>query len=355
MKLAAEGKLALTDSISKHLPGIPEDCKAITVEHLLRHTSGIPGSNSQGGGTNLEKVLPKFLAGGPRHPPGERWEYWNQGYALLSEIIERASRKDYTDYVRSTIFAPAGMRSSCFTGDRAPRGAVVAIGRSTRGEPRSALAHPYGEYGLQYKGMGGLVTNVWDLWRFDRALKNERLLDDEWRTKLLDPGLGNYALGWFVRKNGAGQLVQSHSGSVRGFTADLRRYPEQDGLVVVLSCRDDQPVQRIADRIEELLFPEGRPAQTPLEPELAEALVGEYRDARGNRLVIEPMAGGLTARVHWATGPVTHARIVGDADGNPVLDDGKERHKLRFERDGDAPVRRISLLERHYDRIEKDR
>ena len=43
MRLVQEGRLKLDDSIAKHLPGVPEDCRAITVRHLLQHTSGIPG------------------------------------------------------------------------------------------------------------------------------------------------------------------------------------------------------------------------------------------------------------------------------------------------------------------------
>ena len=46
MKLAEQGKLTLDDSIAEHLPGVPENCRAITVRHLLQHTSGIPGTNS---------------------------------------------------------------------------------------------------------------------------------------------------------------------------------------------------------------------------------------------------------------------------------------------------------------------
>jgi CubicO group peptidase (beta-lactamase class C family) len=37
-----DGKLSVTDSISKFFPNAPESWKAITVRHLLTHTSGIP-------------------------------------------------------------------------------------------------------------------------------------------------------------------------------------------------------------------------------------------------------------------------------------------------------------------------
>jgi CubicO group peptidase (beta-lactamase class C family) len=136
MKLAEQGKLKLDDSIADHLPGIPENCRAITVRHLLQHTSGIPGTNTNGAGTDLAVVLPTFLEGGPQATPGERHEYWNQGYALLSEVIARASGQSYTAYCREAIFKPCKMESTRFTGERAPPKISVAIGRSTRGASR---------------------------------------------------------------------------------------------------------------------------------------------------------------------------------------------------------------------------
>jgi CubicO group peptidase (beta-lactamase class C family) len=195
LRLVQQGRLSLDDSIALHLNHVPEGCRAITVRHLLQHTSGIPGINSVGGGDDLRKVLPLFLRGGPTHTPGTHWEYWNQGYALLSAIIADASRKEYTAYCRQDLFEPASLLATRFTGDPAPEGATVAIGRSARGRPRSALDHPYGTYGFQYRGMGGVVTSVRDLWRWDRALHGDTVLDEASKANLFKPGLNNYALG----------------------------------------------------------------------------------------------------------------------------------------------------------------
>jgi len=254
MRLVQEDKLKLEDSIARHLPPVPEDCKEITIEHLLRHTSGIPGANSQGAGDDIEKVLPAFLHGGPTHPPGTHWEYWNQGYAIISEIIRRASGKKYTVYCKKALFEPAGLNVTCFTGDKPPKGMVVAVGRSSSGSPRSALEHPYGSYGFQYRGMGGIVTTVWDLWRWDRALRDKTILDADAKRELFRPGLNNYALGWFVAKNAHGQLVQSHGGGVRGFTCDMRRYPEQNAFLVILCNRDDFRLHALTEAIEAAMF-----------------------------------------------------------------------------------------------------
>src|SRR5262249_867556 len=121
-------------------------------------------------------------------------------------------------------------------------GVTVAIGVSKGGPARSALEHPYGAYGFQYRGMGGVVTSVWELWRWDRALREEGVLNAESRAALFAPGLNDYALGWFVKKDSRGRVVQSHGGAVRGFVCEIRRLPEDDGCVFVLANRDDAPV-----------------------------------------------------------------------------------------------------------------
>jgi CubicO group peptidase (beta-lactamase class C family) len=356
LRLVQEGRVKLDDSIAAHLPGIPQNCKAITVRQLLQHTSGIPGTNSNGGGDDIKKVLPLFLRGGPKHPPGTHWEYWNQGYALATEIIASASGKDYVAYCKEELFAPAGLRLTCFTGDRAPGGAVVAIGRSALGEPRSALDHPYGSYGFQYRGMGGVVTNVWDLWRWDRALHGDRVLGEASKATLFRPGLSNYALGWFVRTDSHGKLVQSHGGRVRGFVSELRRYPNEDGCLFLLSNRDDAPVQEVASAIEALLFDEPLPCQAPprpLDAALARTIVGNYRDSKDAKLIVENDGKVTRVQIHWGPprGPVTRAVLGVDEQGQIVLYEWSEATKIEIERQGTEPASRVSILNRQFVRV----
>jgi CubicO group peptidase (beta-lactamase class C family) len=81
-------------------------------------------------------VLPSFLAGGPKHAPGTHWEYWNQGYALLAEIIERTAGESYTAFCKRRLFARAKAATACFTGDAEPAGVSVAIGRAAANRGR---------------------------------------------------------------------------------------------------------------------------------------------------------------------------------------------------------------------------
>jgi hypothetical protein len=89
--------------------------------------------------------------------------------------------------------------------------------------------HPYGEYGFQYRGMGGLVTNLIDLWRLDRTLASGELLDSKSLEEMTRPGKAGYALGWRIKKIDSGAIVHEHTGKVRGFLASIQRNPSSDG------------------------------------------------------------------------------------------------------------------------------
>lgn len=355
LRLAEQGKLTLDDPISKHLPGVPEDCSAITIRHLLQHTSGIPGENSQGAGFDLDKVLPTFLRGGPRHPPGSHWEYWNQGYSLAAEIIARASGSSYTACTRDQVFLPAGMRLTRFTGDSPLDGESVAVGRSAFGQPRAAFAHPYGAYGFQYRGMGGAVSTVWELWRWHQALQGDKVLSADSREAFFKPGLNDYALGWFVRSS-TGRRVQSHGGGVRGFSCEVRRYPDHDACVFVLANRDTAPVRQVADAVERMLFEEAtglQPLPQPLAPELLKAAIGRYKDDRGAEIVIAADDGFARLEIHWsrAGGPVTRACLGTDADGRTVLYEWSDATPLPLEPAESGLVERITVAEREFRRV----
>ncbi len=359
LRLVEKKRLKLDDSIAEHLPGVPETCRPITVRHLLQHTSGIPGTNSAGSGDDLGVVLPLFLKGGPAHTPGTHWEYWNQGYSLLSEIIARVSGMEYVEFCRKSLFAPAEMRATLFTGDVPPDGAVVAVGRSSRGEPRSALDHPYGSYGFQYRGMGGAVSTVWDLWRWDRALQGTKVLNAASRKELFQPGLKNYALGWFVTTGKKGRTVQSHGGSVRGFVCDLRRYPEEDGCIFVLCNRDDVPVYCVSRAVEEILFGDTPTIELPPRPlnaEVAKTFVGRFEADSGAVLFVKAEGKITRAQIRWpgkegAAGPVTRAFLGLDDKGSVILYAWTSSTPVVVECK-DLSVECLSIHDRRFERVD---
>ncbi len=120
-RLAAEKKISLDDTIGKFLPDYPnEDAAArVTVRHLLEMSSGIGdffGDRYDAADKEtiltLADYLPLFADQPLAFEPGKGSLYSNGGYVVLGLIIETVTGRDYYDYIRETVFAPAGMANS---------------------------------------------------------------------------------------------------------------------------------------------------------------------------------------------------------------------------------------------------
>ena len=185
-QLAAEGKLSLSDTIRKHLPDtkIPE-ADRITIQQLLTMTSGmgdIFGERFDAAPKDRIRTLRDYLGlfetDPLKFPPGAGRAYSNAGYVVLGLIVEKASGRDYHDYVRERIFGPAGMKS---TDVNAPDAVVPnrAVGY-TREKPGDAWrTNVYGLPGRSSSAGGGYSTAA-DLLAFDAALRGDRLLPRGW-------------------------------------------------------------------------------------------------------------------------------------------------------------------------------
>ncbi len=104
MMLAEQGKLSVSDPITRHLPDYPSYGDSITIEHLLTHTSGIvsytgiPGymASEVKKDITVQELIDVFKDLPVEFAPGERYAYNNSGYILLGAIVEAASGMPYT-------------------------------------------------------------------------------------------------------------------------------------------------------------------------------------------------------------------------------------------------------------------
>jgi CubicO group peptidase (beta-lactamase class C family) len=297
LALVEDGALELDDPIAAHLPGVPEDKRGITVRHLLCHASGMPRRATGGHGDDLGRAVAAYLAGPAARAPGEASEYWNGGYALLAGIVRTVSGKSYEDYCRERLFARAGLEHTGFTGDALPR-ALQAVGYDAGAPVRRAAEHPYGSYGYQYLGMGGLVTSSTELRRFLAAYEQGAVLAAETTALMETTASEPYGLGWAVTRTARGTRRIGHGGDVRGFHNYLLRFPDEDSLVIVLSNVGEVPMWKLAWNVEALLF--DQPLRVPAPPAVAAwtadelgGLAGEYASEDGARLALEVDASGL--------------------------------------------------------------
>jgi CubicO group peptidase (beta-lactamase class C family) len=289
LMLVEEGKVALDDSIAKHLPHVPGKWRGITVRHLLNHSAGIQeylsvaGLADQAHAASSHDEMTRLL--GQRlkleFAPGETWAYSNPGYLLLGNIIERASGKSYWEFLRERILTPLGMEATRSSDPRAviPKRAAGYGWRGAQFENRDALHE-------NAYAAGAIVSTIRDMARWAASwhrgeLLSRRSWDEIWTPLKVKRGAVppfSYGFGWVVDFE-HGKRAVFHSGGTPGFSSAIRLYPDEDLAVIVLANHGDRILDHLPMEIAAIVSPaltREQPASDP-EPARSERLTTALR------------------------------------------------------------------------------
>jgi CubicO group peptidase (beta-lactamase class C family) len=230
MMLHEEGRFRLDDPVSKYLPEFNEvvvavpgaaprkPSRAITVEDLLLHTSGLNHRTSEQYRTaqvrSRRDTLPQFItkiAGTPlMEDPGTRYRY-SESPTVLGQLVEVWSGKSFETFLNERIFKPLGMTDTVFYVDPARRARLAGVYSVAQGgglTPTEIEEVPFTERGALPEGAVGLVATVPDFLRFSQMLLNKgelhgaRLLKPETVERITGNGLSEAILK--VRGGGMG-------------------------------------------------------------------------------------------------------------------------------------------------------
>lgn len=281
MLLVHDGKLHYEERLTEIFPDFPEYGRAITVRHLLTHTSGLPDYEDlmdQGRWTESRQIqddevlalleksrTPKFAA-------GTSWAYSNSGYVVLGLIVAKVSGVSFADFLRQRIFQPLHM-------DR-----TLVYVRGKNSVPNRAFGHAAKDGTFvetdqsstsATQGDGGVYSNLEDLAKWDQALASHTLLSEaEMAPALtaarladgseprwpgtpdddnLDPGKPvAYGFGWFLDAF-EGRARMWHTGSTRGFQTVIERFPAEKLTIVILCNRTDLNPRQLAQQVADVL------------------------------------------------------------------------------------------------------
>ncbi|HEX6904058.1 MAG TPA: serine hydrolase domain-containing protein [Thermoanaerobaculia bacterium] len=183
-QLAEQGKLALDDTLAKHLPDYPnpEVAAKITIRQLLEFKSGLGDiftPEFRDAAKDRFRSPRDWFAVFAHHPlqfePGTSQKYSNAGYVVLGAIVEAVSGKSYDDYVREHIFQPAGMTGTgAFDLDDPVANRAVGYTRRNPRGPASDGGRRSNLFLTAFKGSpaGGGYSTVDDMLRLDAALRS---------------------------------------------------------------------------------------------------------------------------------------------------------------------------------------
>jgi len=250
LMLFEEGKLSIDDPLAKHLPELQRYPAGITLRHLLTHTSGLPHFEPDEERTGQQFLPEEILAWHARQKklrftPGEKYEYCNGGYVLLSLIVERIAGQPFPEFVRQRIFQPLGMtRTSLRLATRQIENRAVGYRRSND----AGFLVVSDSDGLRVQGDGGIQSTVEDLLRWAEAWTTAKLLKPETIRMALTPAVLNdgtrtsYGLGWGLSRV-EGRVMVSHDGRARGFRAYLAMFPASRGALVVVVLGNQREIE----------------------------------------------------------------------------------------------------------------
>ena len=249
--LEERGKLSLDDPIKKHMPDAPAAWDAITIFHLLTHSSGITNFTALPDYKSLkldEMPVAKTIASVRDKPldfvPGEKMSYSNSGYLVLGHVIERVTGGSYEKFVTDNIFTPLGMKDSGYDSNK------TVIARRAAGY----MPSPAGPVNAGFVHMsvphaaGALYSTTGDLLRWEQGLFGGKVVTPASLAKMTTPFKGDYALGLVVQ-TASGRKVVQHGGGIDGFNTFMAYYPDDKLTVAVLANLNGQAPNQIATKL----------------------------------------------------------------------------------------------------------
>jgi CubicO group peptidase (beta-lactamase class C family) len=204
MQMVEEGRLQVSDPVSKFLPSIgamkvgtevtgadgnpalqlSDPTRAMTVQDLMRHTSGLTYGNR---GTALihqaymtakigdrtatnEEMVARLSKLPLRFNPGDRWEY-SVAVDVQGRLLEVLSGKKLSEVLAERIWQPLGMVDTSFQVPAAKLSRVAQPGPRPDGRPMTPR-FKVDDGALYESGGGGGLSTIEDYLRFTTALAN---------------------------------------------------------------------------------------------------------------------------------------------------------------------------------------
>ena len=262
--LVSEGKLSLDDPVRKYIPELPDYKVALTLRHMLTHTSGLRDWGSVEGIAGWPRTSREYTHAhvldivsrqrALNFDPGTKWSYSNTGFNLSAIIVARVSGMSFADFSQRRIFSPLGMSHTSWRDDhtRILKGRAIAYSESA-GEYHTEMPFE------NVHGNGGLLTTVGDLLIWNENFVNPKVGTAKVLTEMqtvghfsdgkpLDYGLGLYVNDYRGVKN------VYHSGSTAGYRAHLNRFPDSRTSVAVLCNGSNGDATQSANRVSDVFL-----------------------------------------------------------------------------------------------------
>ena len=287
MRLVEQERLALDDQIARYLPDSPLQGRAVTIEQLLQHTSGIKSYTDLGEAWEklwpLELTHAELLALVEDEPfdfePGSGWRYNNTGYYLLGMVIERVTGRSYAEHLQEELCTPLGLTRTRYDSNRElihnRAQGYTLDGDELVNDQMIGMSQP--------GAAGGILSTAGDLVRWQMALTTGKVVRPEsfarMRTSTVLPNGHDTRYGFGLQLDEwAGMPRVQHGGGIFGFNSMLFWLPDQDLHVAVISNGEPLSSAELAEAIAYAVLDIEPPSlkDEPIPADLIARLTGEY-------------------------------------------------------------------------------
>lgn len=261
MQLIDEGKLTLSSPLADYFPNLP-NANEITIEHLLRHRSGLYNFTNAADypkwmeqSRSKAELLELFKEKGAVFSPDEKAEYSNTNYVLLSYIAEMADGKTYRELLSTRITTPLKLNNTYFGGKIAPAEQEALSYNRLDGQwelaTQTDMSIPM--------GAGAIVSTPNDLNRFYHALFAGKVVSVnalKEMTKLVEGfGIGLFPMPFYEK------LSYGHAGGIDGFQSMAMYFQDENLNVSYTSNATKMPVNNVLIGVLSIYF--GRTYELP--------------------------------------------------------------------------------------------
>lgn len=259
LRLQEQGLLNFSQQPGHYVPAMHRLHPAITLHHLISHTSGlhdiyaVPNLRLEMSRLKVEggDFLTYLVNQEQLFEPGDKWKYNSTGFILMGYIMEAVTGLTFGELMANLFFTPLDMRQ---TGLDQPR--TINSGRAYGHTIEKGIyVNADNDKLCEVDAPGELYSSARDLNTWCRALMDGRLLAQSSMKAMFkgyvavdfDPSM-MYGYGWFL-----GDRFRLIGGGTPGFRSEVWHYPENKVNVIMLWNDEKVDSHKLFRRIRPLI------------------------------------------------------------------------------------------------------
>lgn len=213
LQLIGQGRLSLTDSVSKFLPAWSSP--QVTIRHLLTHTSDIVGYISHRNYLTAEELTTGLLGLSAGDQIGKTVRYQDVNFIFLGWIAEQLTGLSVHEAITKRIISPLKLPNATFAPEQSALDVIPTELDARRGLITAQVHDPKTAILKEHSGAAGLFASALDLKIIAQWLMGQKNYPEVVPTSLIEACFrdqtplhsNNRSFGWDLRQSSHGNFI----------------------------------------------------------------------------------------------------------------------------------------------------